>query len=187
MKDIIIQFLFSVSIPTAPVLVNLSQVDISSWLLMPEMIIMMFLCAGSFHFWSSKRKKRNYSQLQRDKRCKLSIPLVINTPVTQEFSVKTFNISLSGAFLGYEDLKNSMSFTSLIGKRNGIKAGDLIDIRVYTGRFSQFSCQARVVRYNLEPGTLPPPGIAIEFVNMTHKNKKILKNLIEKETLPQAS
>jgi hypothetical protein len=180
--------LFDTSHPLMePVWVQSSQIEMSTWLLSPQLIMIFFILSGLTHYWVMNRRRRAYPQLQRNKRCKLSVPLVINTPITQEFSVRTFDISLSGAFLSYDDLKHSMSFTSLVGRRNGIKVGDLVDVSVFTGRFSQFTCQARVIRYNLEPGTMPPPGIAIEFVNMSKKNRRVLQNLIDRELLPKAS
>lgn len=149
--------------------------------------MLLFIGAGISHFYGQKKKNSYYSKRQRSERTRLALPLVINTPVTQEFSVKTYDISLTGAFLPYEDLKNSMAFTSLIGKRSGIKVGDLVDIKVYIGRFSQLHCQARVVRYNFSDSNLPPKGIGIEFVNLNKKKRKILQNLIEKESYQPAA
>ena len=149
--------------------------------------MLMFIGAGFSHIWAQKRKQRTFSQKQRHERKRLAIPMVINTPVTQEFSVKTCDISLSGAFLGYEDLQKSMSFTSLVGKRSGIRVGDLVDIRVYTGRFSQFHCQAKVVRYNFNDQEMPPKGIAIEFVKMSKKNRKILESILYSQDKVEAA
>ena len=162
----------------------LAQIEISPWELFPGLMILLFVGVGFYHLWTQSRKKRVYKQKQRGQRTKLALPLVINTPVTQEFSVNTFDISLTGAFLAYEDLKHSMTFTSLIGKRSGIKVGDLVDIKVYTGRFSQFNCQAKVVRYNFSDELPPPKGIGIEFVNLNKRKKKLLESLIHSEQAP---
>ena len=149
--------------------------------LAPGLLIFLFLGMGVLSRWSRSKRKRKYDHKyeQRDTRTKLSLPLIINTPVTQEFSVRTFDISMSGAFLPYEDLKTSMSFTSLIGKRSGIKIGDLIDIKILTGRFSRLHCQARVIRYNFLENSGIPMGIGIEFMNLSQRKKKVLKHLIE--------
>ncbi len=160
-----------------------SQIEMSTWEFFPGILLLLFLGAGVSHLFNQKKRKKAYANKQRSKRAKLSLPLVINTPVTQEFSVRTFDISLTGAFLPYEDLKNSMAFTSLIGKRSGIKVGDLVDIKVYTGRFSQISCQARVVRYNFSDNHLPPKGIGIEFVNLSKRNRRQLQSLIENQIM----
>jgi hypothetical protein len=158
-----------------------SQIEMSTWEFFPGILLLLFLGAGVYHLYSQRRRQRVYPQKQRSARTRLSLPLVINTPVTQEFSVRTFDISLTGAFLPFDDLKNSMAFTSLVGKRSGIKVGDLVDIKVYTGRFSQISCQARVIRYNFSDHSLPPKGIGIEFVNLSKKHQKILRHLIESQ------
>ncbi len=155
-----------------------SQIEMSNWEFFPGVLMLLFLGAGLSHLYNQKKHKRGYANTQRSERYRMSLPLVINTPVTQEFSVRTFDVSLTGAFLPYDDLKNSMAFTSLVGKRSGIKVGDLVDIKVYIGRFSQFNCQARVIRYNFSDNNLPPKGIGIEFVNLSKKNKKLLQNLI---------
>lgn len=164
-----------------------SQIEMSAWEFFPGALLLLFVGAGLSHFYTQNKKKQVYKSMQRSERARISLPLVINTPVTQEFSVRTYDISLTGAFLPYEDLKNSMAFTSLIGKRTGIKVGDLVDIKVYTGRFSQISCQARVVRYNFSEDKLPPRGIGIEFVNLSKKNQKVLENLIYQETLQKVA
>ena len=147
----------------------------------PGLVIFVLLGFGVYQAWAEKKgsKRRGYKFRQRDERKRLHLPLLITTPVTQEFSVNTFDISTSGAFLPLQDLKKSMAFTSLIGKRSGIKIGDIIDIRIFTGRFSQFSCQARVVRYNLDPNAISHTGVGIEFLNLSSRKKKALKNLIE--------
>ena len=164
-----------------------SQIEMSLWEFFPGVIMLLFIGAGLSHFYTQKKRSRSYKQTQRNERRRISIPIVINTPVTQEFSVNTCDISLSGAFLSYEDLKKSMVFTSLIGKRSGIKVGDLVDIKVYTGRFSQFSCQAKVVRYNFEEQAVPPKGIGIEFINLSKKNRKTLENLIYEQNLQKTA
>ncbi len=158
-----------------------SQIEMSTWEFFPGILMLLFLGAGLSHLYNQNRRRRRYPNKQRSRRARMSLPLVINTPVTQEFSVRTFDISLTGAFLPYEDLKNSMAFTSLVGKRSGIKVGDLVDIKVYIGRFSQISCQARVVRYNFSDNNIPPKGIGIEFVKLSKKNQRILQNLIDKQ------
>ena len=159
----------------------------SPWEFFPGVIMLLFIGAGFSHFYNQNKKKNVYAKRQRGQRTRLSLPLVINTPVTQEFSVKTFDISLTGAFLPYEDLKSSMAFTSLIGKRTGIKVGDLVDIKIFIGRFSQIACQARVVRYNFSDENLPPKGIGIEFVNLNKKNQRNLQNLIDEQLLVEAA
>lgn len=164
-----------------------SQLEMSPWELFPGAIMLLFVGAGIAHLYAQNKKTRRYNQRQRGERVRLSLPLLINTPVTQEFSVNTYDISLTGAFLPYDDLRKSMAFTSLVGKRTGIKVGDLVDIKVYTGRFSQFSCQARVIRYNFSDDNLPPKGIGIEFVNLSKKNKKILENIILQDHVQQAA
>lgn len=164
-----------------------SQIEMSVWEFFPGVLMLLFIGAGFSHFWTQHRRSRVYSQVQRDKRKNISIPIVINTPVTQEFSVNTCDISLSGAFLSYEDLQKSMVFTSLIGKRSGIKVGDLVDIKVFTGRFSQFSCQARVVRYNFDDQAVPPKGIGIEFINLSKKNRKALEHLIHAQDFSESA
>ncbi len=164
-----------------------SQIEMSPWEFFPGVVMLLFIGAGLSHFWQEKRKVRSFAQKQRGERARMALPLLINTPVTQEFTVKTYDISMTGAFLPYEDLKSSVTFTSLIGKRSGIKVGDLLDIKVYTGRFSQFSCQARVVRYNFSDDTPPPKGIGIEFVNISKKSKRTLQTIIERKREPFAS
>lgn len=158
-----------------------SQVEIPTWQLFPGLILLAFLGVGIHQAWESYKLRRKMGfrgGQQRNTRRKVSLPLIINTPVTQEFSVKTFDVSVSGAFLSYEDLKTSMTFTSLIGKRSGIKVGDLVDIKILTGRFSSLSCQARVIRYNFEKDSMPPQGIGIEFVNLTPRKRRVLESLI---------
>lgn len=147
----------------------------------PGFLLSLLLCFGAIHVGLKKKAQRqSYLNMKnREPRKRLAIPLLISTPVTQEFSILTYDISVSGAFLPYDDLKQSMSFSSLIGKRSGIKAGDLIDIKLMTGRFSHFHCQARVVRYNFEEQTLSARGVGIEFIHLSKRKKRMLRNLIE--------
>ncbi len=152
----------------------------------PEMILLGLVVLGLSRHQRNSKKRKNLLK-NREERKKMSLPLLINTPVTQEFSINTYDISLSGAFLSAEDLKQSMTFTSLIGKRTGIKVGDKIDIKIYLGRFRQIECQARVVRHNLEQGTHPPHGIGIEFIKMSGKNKRLLSELIYKDELAKSA
>ncbi len=147
----------------------------------PEMILLSLVLFGIARHNQGHRKIKNRLK-NREERKKMALPLVINTPVTQEFSIQTYDISLSGAFLSAEDLKKSMTFTSLIGRRTGIKVGDKIDIKIYLGRFRQIECQARVVRHNLDENSRPPVGIGIEFIKMSRKNQKMLSDLIYAQT-----
>lgn len=144
---------------------------------LPELTLLIFIALGlARHQMQNKRLKNRLKE--RSERKKIPVPMIINTPITQEFSIKAYDISMSGAFLSSEDLKHSMAFTSLVGKRTGIRVGDKIDIRIYLGRFRQIECQARVVRYNLEVNERPPHGIGIEFIGMSRKHQKMLAELI---------
>ncbi len=164
-----------------------SHLEMSPWELLPGALMLLFASFGVAHFYSEKKKTQVYSQRQRAERSRISLPLKISTPVTQEFSVLTYDISLTGAFLPYDELKNSMAFTSLVGKRSGIKVGDLVDIQLITGRFSHITCQARVVRYNFSDDTLPPKGIGIEFIQLSKKSKRVLANIIQQEETLKAA
>ena len=170
-------------------LTTLAQIEISPWQLAPGLIMLAIGATKILQTAMINRRKRHkgYKNAQRSERKKVALPITINTPVTHEFSLNTFDISLTGAFLAYEDLKNSMSFTSLIGKRSGIKTGDLVDITVQVGRFSRLSCQAKVIRYNFSDNTMPPKGIGIEFMNLNPKNKKILESILYSEQFTKAS
>lgn len=168
---------------------NTLNLQMNLWELSPGLVILIMAGLGLMRARRKVRlnQGRAYGQKQRNERKKISLPILINTPVTHEFSINTYDISLTGAFFSYEDLKSSMSFTSLIGRRTGIKVGDLIDIKIYIGRFSQLRCQAKVVRYNFSDDSMPPKGIAIEFINLSHRKKKILENILETQDYSQAS
>jgi c-di-GMP-binding flagellar brake protein YcgR len=156
----------------------LARLDLSPWELLPGLILMGLIGLGLIQWWQKRPPQRTRRVKQRSERVPVPIPLIISTPVTQEFSVKTYDISLTGAFLHYQDLQNSMTFTSLLGKRSGIKVGDIIEVRVITGRFSHFHCQARVARFCLDENTQSRPGIGIEFLYLSPRKKSRLANII---------
>lgn len=160
-----------------------SQLEIFTFEFFPGWILVFFVALGCVKIAWDKIRNRNRLRKQgpREVRKKMALPIVINTPVTQELSIHTYDISLTGAFLPYDDLKNSMTFISLIGKRTGIRTGDLLEIKVYLGRFSQLNCKARVVRYNFSDDNPHPKGIGIEFVNLSQRKKKLLAAVIYKE------
>ncbi len=161
--------------------VTKSQFEIGFWELLPALVLFVLIAVGLLRVRQARQRKKHEHQ-QRSLRKKLSLPLFINTSVTQEFSVRTFDISMTGAFLSYDDLKHSMTFTSLIGKRSGIKVGDLIEIKVPTRGFGFFKCQAKVVRYNFSEER-PPKGVGIQFVNLNNRKRRMLADLIEAEDL----
>jgi c-di-GMP-binding flagellar brake protein YcgR len=142
--------------------------------------LLAILALGLIWTWRGQKRGLRKPQ-QRQPRVRLSIPLIVNSPLTQEFSVTTYDISLSGAFLPYEDLRKSMNFTSLIGKRSGIKVGDMLDIQIPVGRFAKIRCQAKVVRYNFTHPEKRQQGVGIEFINISNRQRKFLETLIDQE------
>jgi c-di-GMP-binding flagellar brake protein YcgR len=156
---------------------ELSQFETSLGQWIPHLILLLLITAGLAQI-KLKKKYRGKKSIQRSERRKISIPILINTPITHEISINTYDISLTGAFFEHEDLKKTMTFTSLIGQRTGIKSGDIIDIKIYISRFKNLNCQARVVRYNLQDLNHPPLGIGIEFLNLSYRKKKLLASFI---------
>ncbi len=71
-----------------------------------------------------------------------------------------------------------MNFSSLIGKRSGIKVGDIVGLKLQTGRFSHIHCQGRVVRFNLSQTESHPEGIGIKFLDMSRRDQKKLESLL---------
>ena len=153
-----------------------SQIEISLWELFPGLILLAFIFLGVYQVWLLKREERNRRKGQDRK--KMHLPITIKTPVTDHLKVNTFNISMNGAFLDYEDLKKNETFLHLIGKDTGIKVGDLMDIEIPLGRFRQITCQARLIRYNFSDYELPPKGVAVKFVQLNENQKKNLASLI---------
>lgn len=165
-----------------------SQFEFLTMEFFPGWVLVFFIAIGGVKIaWDRVRNRNLRKQAPRESRKKMALPIVINTPVTQELSIHTYDISLSGAFLPYDDLKSSMTFISLIGKRTGIRIGDLLEIKVYLGRFSQLSCQAKVVRYNFSDDNPHPKGIGIEFVNLSQRKKKLLASVIYKDDVGKAA
>ena len=166
----------------------LTALELSPWQWIPSLVLFGLIGLGLIHAFNQRPNRKIRQLKERSERRRIPLPLMISTPVTQEFSVKTFDVSLSGAFLHYEDLKSSMTFTSLLGRRSGIKVGDLIEVRVITGRFSQFQCQARVVRFCLEDDNTPfPRGLGIEFLNLNSRKIRSLAALIYKDQWPHSA
>ncbi|MCB0379285.1 MAG: PilZ domain-containing protein [Bdellovibrionales bacterium] len=167
---------------------HLSQYEMGGWELLPALFVALFFLGGAIHIIKNRRdqKKRREHRSQGD-RHRLPIPLVIETPVTQSFSVTIYDISLGGAFIPLEEMQKSMNFTSLIGKRSGIKVGDLIDLKLQTGRFSQIHCQGKVVRYQEEDLGKYPKGIGIEFINVSKRDQRRLADLLDLHHLEESA
>lgn len=166
----------------------LNSLDLNPWQWIPSLVLVGLIGLGLLHALNQRPRRKVRKLKERAERRRVPLPIMISTPVTQEFSVQTFDVSLSGAFLHYEDLKSSMTFRSLLGRRSGIKVGDLIEVRVITGRFSQFHCQARVIRFCFEDDSTPfPKGVGIEFLNLNSRKKRSLAALIYKEQWPQSA
>ena len=163
------------------------QMDMSPWELLPELILLILVLFGIHRVWSQKKNELS-GRKPRSKRKKKSLPLTIKTPVTQPFTVKTLDISLSGAFLDYKDLEKNKIFMNLLDQNTGMmKIGDLVDVEIPLGHFKKFSSQARLIRFNFSDQTIPPKGMAIEFVHLNENQKRALNLLIFDGNRPDAA
>lgn len=158
---------------------DFSQFEMSGWELLPGLVILFFLVGGSFQVLKTRKNQRRQKEKRKGSpRKRLPLPMIIDTPVTQSFSVKAYDISSSGAFIPLYEMKQSMNFSSLIGKRSGIKVGDIIGLKLQTGRFTHIQCQGRVVRYTTSDTETHPEGIGIKFLDMSRRDQKKLENLL---------
>ena len=164
-----------------------SQVQVSFWELVPIIAILVLIGFGISQMSMPFQWNGANAGHQRHARKSLAVPMSIKTPVTQEFVIRTTNISVSGAFISYGDLQSSMTFVSLVGRRNGIRVGDLVDVIIYTSRFQPIKCQARVVRYNFDKKALPPMGIGIEFIRLSSRHQRALSNYLAKQQSKEAA
>ncbi|MCJ8275445.1 MAG: PilZ domain-containing protein [Bdellovibrionales bacterium] len=166
---------------------SFSQFEMSGWELLPGLLMLFFLAGGSLHVLKVRRENSPGYREQRnlDERIRLDLPMMIETPTTQSFSVKTYDISLSGAFIPLNDMKRGMNLTSLVGPRSGIKVGDIIDLKLQTGRFSHIQCQGKVVR--LGPAGDQSEGIGIKFIELSRRDQKRLQQILNAQRLQMAS
>ena len=164
---------------------NSSQFEMSGWEIIPGALLLLFLTGGFLELIKARSGKTSLFKERRSgsPRKRLHIPMTIETPVTQSFSVKTYDISLTGAFIPLFEMKKSMNFTSLIGKRSGIKVGDLITLKLQVSRFSQIHCQGRVIRFANSSEQLE--GIGIQFVDMAKRDQKKLEDLLYDQHFPE--
>ena len=159
--------------------IDLSQFEMSGWELLPGAVLMLFLCGGCVQILKNRKNQRLIKEKRKGSpRKRLSVPMIIDTPITQSFSVKSYDISTSGAFIPLFEMKESMNFSSLIGKRSGIKVGDIVGLKLQTGRFSYIHCQGRVVRFNLTQTDSHPEVIGIKFLDMSRRDQKKLESLL---------
>ena len=167
-----------------------SKMELSPWELLPEFILMTFILLGIHQVWTQK-KKLYYGKKRRWERKKKILPISLKTPITQAFTVNTLDISLSGAFLDYEDLKKNRVFMNVLDKHTGnMRVGDLIDVEIPMGPFRKISCQARLIRFNFSEHGIPPKGMAIEFIHLNEDQLHDLDSLISDdpdENKPQAA
>jgi len=131
--------------------------------------------------WKNRSGKTPSNSVRSSKveRKSVSLPMVIEAPYTQAFSVSTYDISIGGAFIGFDDMDRSMNKTAVFGKRSGIKVGDRIRISILVGRFQKITCEGRVARIEEQSLGKYPDGLGLQFVNLSKRSVKLLNSLIE--------
>ena len=156
-----------------------SHYEMAGWEIIPAIVLLFFFIGGGVQVIKARKKQGPKEKRGESLRKKLPLPLIIATPVTQSFSVTTYDISTDGAFIPLNEMRNSMNFTSLIGKRSGLKVGDIIDVTLHTGRFSQIHCQGRVVRKEIEQLGQYPEGFGIQFLKLSRRDQKRLELILQ--------
>ena len=160
---------------------NMSHYEMAGWELIPSTLIALIFVGGGLQVLKARKGGKARNRRSEHARKRIPIPLIIATPATQPFSVTAYDISLGGAFIPFEGMKNSMNITSFIGKRSGLKVGDVIDIKMYTGRFTQIHFQGRVVRLEDSSVGEYPKGVGIQFIKMSRRDQKKLEHLLYSE------
>lgn len=118
-------------------------------------------------------------------RKRVNIPMIIDAPYNQAFSVSTYDISLGGAYIRFDEMNTSMNLTSITGPRSGLKVGDLLNLKLHAGRFSNIYCQGRVVRLQKQAKGKYPQGIGIQFLHMKKRDLRKLKMLLKDKSFTQ--
>lgn len=84
-----------------------------------------------------------------------------------DYSLKTFDISKTGAFLSLNEKQALADFN----------VGDYCDIRLQLSEYKRLRCRARVVRLSHGYGQYPP-GIGLEFKNLPGTEARYLKGIL---------
>ena len=156
---------------STPILATLSVAAITvilylpfGWLLIPQ------LQKGD-----GPTEKKGWNHPERKQ---VNLPMIIDAPYNQAFSVSTYDISLGGAYIRFDDVHTSMNMSGLTGPRSGLKVGDLLNLKLHAGRFSNIHCQGRVVRLQRQAKGKYPEGIGIQFLHMKKRDLRKLKMLL---------
>ena len=129
--------------------------------------------------WQKATKPQQSGSASRATRKRVRLPMLIDAPFNQTFSVSTYDISTGGAFIGFGDLDTSMNRAAIFGTRAGIKIGDSLKIKILAGRFERIYCEGKVVRMEQSSIGDYPDGLGIEFTSISKKNSKKLKTLVQ--------
>lgn len=100
-------------------------------------------------------------------RRRLDLPVTIDGTRLTSLKARTFDVSLSGAF---------------VPDVHDVSVGDWITVRMKFG-ITQIRCQAKVVRRS-EPKGIYPGGVGVQFVNMSWRERRDLRRCLQRGYSP---
>lgn len=106
----------------------------------------------------------------RAERRRMSVPVTIEGTRLQPVRNETFDISETGAF---------------VTAARDVAVGDWVTLRMKFG-FSQFRCQARVVR-RAEARGIYPGGVGVQFMNLSWRERATLRRCLSRSAAPLAA